>query len=80
MEPAPLAILTSARFLREQFMRFVLVVYLFLAPGSAPHPVTIPQSTQASCAKAAERIRAEIRDQEKNATVITACVDQGSAY
>jgi hypothetical protein len=61
-------------------MRFVLVVYLFLTPGSAPHPLSIPQSTQASCAKAADKIRAEIRDQQKDATVITAWVDQGSAY
>ena len=61
-------------------MRFVLIVYLFLAPGSDPHPVAIPQSTLESCTKAAGKIRADVHQQQADATVITTCVDQGSAY
>jgi hypothetical protein len=61
-------------------MRFVLLVYLVLPTGSDPRPITIPQSTEASCMKAADKLRADLRAQIGDAKVITACVDQGSAY
>jgi hypothetical protein len=60
-------------------MRFLLIIYLFLTPTGDPHPVTIPQSTATSCEKAAQKIRADILAQAQ-ATIITACVDAGSAY
>jgi hypothetical protein len=61
-------------------MRFLLIVYLFLTPNGDPHPVTIPQSTAASCEKAAQKMRADIHAQAPSATTIIACVDTGSAY
>jgi hypothetical protein len=61
-------------------LRWVLVIWLSVGPSTALQPVSIPQSTQASCDKAAVKIRAKIREQQKDATVITACVDQGFAY
>ena len=35
-------------------MRWLLVAYLVLPNGTAPLPLTIPQSTELSCGKAAE--------------------------
>jgi hypothetical protein len=61
-------------------MRFLLIIYLFLTPIGDPHPITIPQSTAASCEKAAQKIRTDIQAQVQTATVVTACVDAGSAY
>ncbi len=61
-------------------MRFLLIVYLFLTPTGDPHPVTIPQSTAASCEKAAQKIRADIQAQVPTATTLATCVDTGSAY
>jgi hypothetical protein len=61
-------------------MRFLLIIYVFLTPAGDPHPVTIPQSTAASCDKAGQKIRADIQTQAPSATIITACVDAGSAY
>jgi hypothetical protein len=61
-------------------MRWLLIVYLVLPNGTAPLPLTIPQSTEMSCGKAAERLRKDIQGQNSTATVITSCIDQGSAY
>lgn len=61
-------------------MRWLLVVYLLLPNGTAPPPLTVPQSTEMSCGKAAEKLRKDIHGQNSTATVITACIDQGSAY
>jgi hypothetical protein len=44
-------------------MRFLLIVYLFLSPTGDPHPITIPQSTAASCEKAARKIRTDLQAQ-----------------
>jgi hypothetical protein len=61
-------------------MRWLLVVYLLLPNGTAPLPLTIPQSTELSCGKAAEKLRKDIQGQNSTASVITSCIDQGSAY
>jgi hypothetical protein len=61
-------------------MRFLLIVYLFLSPNGDPHPITIPQSTAASCEKAGQKLGADIHAQALSATTTTACVDTGSAY
>src|SRR6266851_4202505 len=50
-----------------------------LPNGTAPLPLTIPQSTEISCAKAAEKLRKDSQGQNSTATVITSCIDQGSA-
>jgi len=62
-------------------MRWVLIVYLSLAPSStAPVlPIEIPQSTELSCSKAAEKFR-DVQSQAPGAVVITSCVDKGPAY
>ncbi len=64
-------------------MRWLLIVYLFLfAPNStAPVlPIEIPQSTELSCSRAAEKFRKDVQSQAPSAVVITSCVDKGSAY
>jgi hypothetical protein len=61
-------------------MRFLLIVYLFLTPNGDPHPVTIPQSTGASCEKAGQKIRSDIQAQAPTATTVIACVNTGTAY
>src|SRR5260370_42115523 len=61
-------------------MRFLLIVYLFLTPTGDPHPVTIPQSTAASCETAAQKIRADLQPQVPTATTLAARVATGSAY
>jgi hypothetical protein len=61
-------------------MRFLLIVYLFLSPTGDPHPITIPQSTSASCEKAGQKLRTDIQVQAPGATTVIACVDTGSAY
>jgi hypothetical protein len=61
-------------------MRFLLIVYLFLTPNGDPHPITVPQSTAASCEKAGQKMRADIQAQAPTATTVIACVDTGSAY
>ena len=61
-------------------MRFLLVIYLFLTPTGDPHPIVIPQSTAASCEKAAQKIRADIQTQVQTATIVTVCIDAGSSY
>lgn len=64
----------------EICMRWLLVVYLVLPNGTAPLPLAIPQSTEMSCGKAAEKLRKDIQGQNASATVITSCIDQGSVY
>jgi hypothetical protein len=61
-------------------MRFLLIVYLLLSSNGDPHPITIPQSTAASCEKAGQKIRADIQAQAPSATTVIACVHTGSAY
>jgi hypothetical protein len=63
-------------------MRFALVIYLFMAPGSGQpvQPIEIPQSTDLSCAKQAEKVKADVRKQAPGASVIALCIDKGSAY
>jgi hypothetical protein len=61
-------------------MRFLLIVYLFLSTTGDPHPITIPQSTAASCEKAAQKIRTDLQAQAPTAITVVACVDTGSAY
>lgn len=63
-------------------MRWVLIVYLFLAPTTvAPVlPIEIPQSTELSCGKAADKFRKDVQSQAPSAVVITSCLDKGSAY
>ncbi len=61
-------------------MRFILIVYLFLTTSGDPHPITIPQSTAASCEKAGQKSRTDIQVQAPSATTVVACVDTGSTY
>lgn len=61
-------------------LRFLLIVWVITSPTAAPFPLTIPQSTQISCDKAAQKLRADLKQQDPKAMVLTACVDTGSQY
>jgi hypothetical protein len=63
-------------------MRWTLIIYLFAAFGSEQpvQPIAISQSTEVSCGKAAEKVKADVQKQAPQTSVITVCVDKGSAY
>ena len=63
-------------------MRWVLVVFLLATPdaGTPVPPLEIPQATELSCGKAAEKLRRDVQSQAPQVIVITSCVDKGSAY
>ena len=56
-------------------MRWVLVVFLLSAPGTGVPvlPVEIPQSTELSCGKAAEKLKKDVQSQAPQVVVITSC-------
>ncbi len=63
-------------------MRWTLIIFLFVAAASGPpmQPVTIQQSTEVSCGKAAEKVKADVQKQAPQTSVVTVCLDSGSAY
>jgi hypothetical protein len=63
-------------------VRWVLIIYLFMASGTAQivQPIEIPQSTDISCGKAAEKAKADIMTQQPQVRVVVLCIDKGSSY
>ena len=61
-------------------MRWILIIWLSVGSGPVAQPIAIPQSTEASCIKASDKLRGDIAKQKADATVLTACIDRGSAY
>jgi hypothetical protein len=63
-------------------MRWVLVVFLLATPGGGTPvlPLEIPQATELSCGRAAEKLKRDVQSQAPQIVVITSCVDKGSAY